>query len=144
MNGPTAAQTTVSRRLFAHESGADPQGDVHAAATRILSKLFTRLASLVGAGGARALYERSVKVTARDFASYARATPIAPDERPGDRIVAALRDAGEPRVEEATVALVSTLLTLLATLIGERLTAQVLRTAWPDFDVTAAKEETNR
>jgi hypothetical protein len=49
--------------------------------------------------------------------------------------------AQEPAAEETAAALFGTFLALLETFIGERLTTEVLRSAWPSFDETAPKEK---
>ena len=56
--------------------------------------------------------------------------------------VGCLREETPATIDEASAALWATLFALLSTLIGERLTLQVMRKAWPDLDVSAFEEET--
>jgi hypothetical protein len=50
--------------------------------------------------------------------------------------------AQDPAVAtESAAALFGNFFTLITTFIGERLTAQLLRSAWPNFDETAPTEK---
>ena len=136
MRRPTGAQIEAARRVFALEAheAARPD-DAALAAGRIYEKLFAALAPLVGAAGARALLARGVKLAAVDFLALTR---FATDPKSGDseRLVGCLRAERPAAIEQATVALCAATLSLLETLIGERLTANVVRSAWPAFDAT--------
>lgn len=117
-----------------------------AAAGRVQDKLFARLASVLGAGGARALFARSVRLAAGDHACLRNVDFDAkPTEGVAELLAAHLHQEDPAVALEGVEALCATLLALLMTLIGERLTFQVLRSAWPTFDVSAPpNEETHR
>ena len=141
MKRPNTAQIDIARRLFAHEAhGADSVEECTAAAERIHQKIFARLASLLGTAGTRALFARSVKLTAPDFPSL-RQFDSNSTQNTAEQLVACLREEPPAAIAETTVTLCATLLTLLTTLIGERLTFQVLRSAWPAFDANASEEK---
>lgn len=134
MRRSTDAQIEKARRVFALEAQqASTADECAAAAGRVHEKLFARLAMLIGAAGARALFARSVKLTAAEYPFLgtilfdASSTESAP-------LVTCLRGEAPAVVTAAMVALCANLLSLLETLIGERLTANVLRSAWPAFD----------
>jgi hypothetical protein len=145
MHRQTTAQIAIARRLCEDEAGAaEPSVEAHAAAAgRVHQKIFARLASLLGVAGARALYARSVKLTlpvfprliAVDFDS------ARPTEDPTEPLMTHLRGEPAAAAVETAVALCANLLALLTTLIGERLTLQVLRSAWPAFQLRDPMDE---
>ncbi len=143
MTKPNPAQLDLARRLFAEESrGASLAGERVATAERVMGKIFARLSSLVGSGGARALFARSVRLAAAEFPFLERvdfdgeATLAEPRLR--------LLDGETPaKVAASMEAVCATLIALLETLIGAGLTLQVIRAAWPGIDV-APGEETER
>jgi hypothetical protein len=144
MEKPDKAQFETARRLLAHEAqGVESVEERAAAVERVLEKVFARLSSLVGRAGARALFARSVKVTAIEILGLSTIDLAAQQaESPAAQIVSALRRETPTAVMETAMVLCATLLALLSTLIGARLTMQVLKKAWPGFDVSTPKEET--
>ncbi len=143
MKRPNAAQWETARRLFALETHKGESADERAeTARRVHEKLFARLAPLIGTAGTRALFARCVRLTAPDFPCVGGVDFDAePTASPAEKLVTCLRAEAPDRITEATVAVCATMLALLATLIGERLTSQVLKKAWPDFDMSNYKEE---
>lgn len=142
MRRPTAAQMEGARQLFALEAHkAATSEDYAAAAGRVHDKLFARLASLVSVEGARAIFTRSLKLAAIDFPCLGTVDRDARSTE-SKALVDCLRGQAPAAVIETAVALYATLLSLLETLIGARLTVSVLRTAWPAFGAT--KEETRQ
>ena len=143
---PTASQVDAARRLLARETdegdGAEARAD---AARRAYEKIVGHLGTLVGEAAARALFARSVKLTAPEFPALAK-IPLALEcaEALGDQLTACLRGQTPDAVTETVVALCATLLALLGTLIGERLTAKVLRDSWAAFPVSSPSKETTR
>jgi hypothetical protein len=125
----------LAARVFALEAqGAVSAEDCAAAAARVYQKLFVRLASLVGAAGARALFARSLKLTAIEFPFLGTVDHAKAGD--GEAFVRPMREETPAVVTEATVALCATLFSLLETLIGQRLTANVVGSAWPELDAT--------
>jgi hypothetical protein len=148
MKKPNTEQVRAARRLLAHEAqGMGSAEEQAAAAGRVHAKIFARLATLLGAGGARALYARSVRLTTGEHPCLQGVNFDAkqPTESVMGELTTCLRGEAPAVAVETAVALCAVLLALLTTLIGERLTFQVLRSAWPTFDVSdPTKEETNR
>jgi hypothetical protein len=136
MRRPTAPQIELARRLFALEApDAADAAECAAAAGRVHEKILSRLAVLIGASGARALFVRTLKLTAVERPSLGQIVFDAKSAG-SEPLVQCLRAEPPAVARETAVALYATLLSLLETLIGQRLTANVLRSAWPGFDAT--------
>jgi hypothetical protein len=99
-------------------------------------KLHAHLAPLVGDAGVQVLFVRSAKLTRGEFARLADCSIL-----DGATKLRECLHARDPAVatESATV-LFGTFFALITTFIGERLTTQVLRRAWPMLDETAPRE----
>jgi hypothetical protein len=126
----------LARRLLAYEAGSGQGADACATgAGRIYDKIPAGLVPLLGAAGVRALLERSVKLSRGelgwlDVSVVESATKLRDSLR-----------AQEPSVAPASVAvLFGTFFELLTTFIGARLTAEILRSAWPTIDEAVFKE----
>jgi hypothetical protein len=131
------AQLERARRLLAYEGGdAAGADDCAAAAGRVYDKLHAQLAPLLGSVGFQALLARSAKLARGELACLGEAATL----ESSTNLLECLR-AGDPAVVAETAAtLFGTFLALIATFIGERLTAQVLASAWPTIE-TAVPEE---
>jgi hypothetical protein len=129
INKPTLV--VLAGSLVAHERA---QGDVsdRIAATRTITKIFSELVPLIGSAGVLALFARSVldaKATSKTLGAIVITVDSIEAARAElDRCFAATPDA---EVVEAGTVLASSLLALLSTFIGERLTLQLLQNAWP-------------
>jgi hypothetical protein len=133
VNRASAAHREMARALLAHEgAGASSSADECAtAAGQLYDKIHARLAPLLGAAGVEALLARSARLTQDAFPCLAGAPLDATKLR--SRL-----QQQEPAVAmEAAVALFATFLALITTFIGDRLTSQVLRSAWPTADEMA-------
>ena len=125
---PTQAQLDCARRWLAHDASTDTDATPSAtAAGRVYDKLHAHLAPLVGVVGVDLLFTRSAKLVQGEFAS--------PLERS-----ATLRDRLQTIDPESAVKLFGTFFSLVTTFIGERLTTQILRRAWPTLDETTPPE----
>ena len=116
--------------------------DRAAAAGRVCEKIFGRLTPLVGKAASSALFARCMTLTAPAFPCLGKVHLSERAEDPGALLVLCLREENPATIDEASVALCACLLALLSTLIGPRLTLQVLRKAWPELDENAFEEET--
>ena len=135
MNRPSPATLARSRRLLAHEGAADSAYAWATAAGRVHDKLHAHLDPILGVAGVHALRVRSAKVAHAKFACIE---------------VAALGDSTKLReclqaqdvavAAAAAVALFANFFALITAFIGERLTSQVLRKAWPTFAATEPGE----
>jgi hypothetical protein len=126
-----------ARRLLAHEGAAgSADGDATTAAGRVYDKLQAHLAPLVGASGVQSLLVRSAKLAQGDFTGLAEVSLFEGSTKLRERLYA------HDSTIESAAALFATFLALLTTFIGERLTTQVLRSAWPMIEETPPTETT--
>ena len=129
--------------MLAHEQPGESPEARAAAAARVYEKLTVCLSPLVGATGVRALFARSIALTSAGF-PFLAAVSVEPPEAGVNTLRASLQGQTADAVLAGAAALFGAFLSLLATYVGERLTAQVLRTAWPElaetFPAGASKE----
>jgi hypothetical protein len=135
MPRPSPAQLERVRQLLAHEAAASSTNECAAAAGRIYDKLQAHLGPLLGAAGVQALLVRSAKLAHSDF-SFLEAGLL---EGP-TKLREVLQAQDTAIATESAAALFGIFFELLTTFIGERLTIQVLRSAWPMIDETASGE----
>jgi hypothetical protein len=142
MKGASAVQVERAKRLLASEGDAGASAEESAAAAeRVYEKLAAQLAPLLGAAGVQALFVRSAKLTRDQRASLAGLAPAIEGTTGGPAGLGAyLRTLEPPAAAEAAGILFGTFLDLIITFIGDRLTVQVLRGAWPAIDETAPRE----
>lgn len=121
--------------MLAHESAAVVgAGESATAAGRVYDKLLARLSPLVGDAGVQLLFMRSAKLMQGEFASLSDVSVFERSTKLRERL-----HADDPSIgTEAAAVFFGTFLALITTFIGERLTTQVLRSAWPTF--TEAEE----
>jgi len=137
MTNASAGERERAQRLLAYEGATDGSAEACAtAAGRVYDKLIAQLGPLLGTAGARALFARSAKLGRlesaglTDVAILESSTTFAEFFRTLDAAVAA----------SAAEAMFAGFLSLVTTFIGERLTLQALRRAWPTIEETAATE----
>ena len=121
----------IARWLLSHEAaaiGAEDSGTT--AAGRVYDKLVAHLAPLLGEAGVQLMLVRSARLA--EIPSVESSVSLRERLHAQDGAVAT----------ESTLALFGTFLTLLTTFVGERLTSQLLRTAWPTFEPTTPTEPT--
>ena len=134
---PDPAHVETARQLLAHEGvlGGGHQSAATAAGL-VYDKLCVHLSPLVGEAGVELLFVRSAKLARGDFAWLAEVSILDGATK--------LRDflhAQDPVLAtESAAALFGTFFSLITTFIGERLTAQVLRAAWPTIEKTAPRK----
>lgn len=127
-----------AKRLLAHE-GAAGSADERSmtAAGRVYDKLHTHLAPLLGDAGVELLFVRSAKLAQGDFAWLAEVSILE-----GSTKLRECLKAQEPAVAtDSAAALFGTFFALITAFIGERLTTQVLHSAWPTIDDMAPREK---
>ena len=125
----------VARRLLAHEGVVGGADGYAGAAGRVYEKLHAHLAPLVGPAGVQALLVRSVKLRHTEF-SFLEVAVL-----DSSTTLRECLQAQEPAVAiESAAALFGTFFALINTFIGERLTAQVLRSAWPTIEEASLRE----
>lgn len=124
--------------MLAHEGATGgAAARAQTAALRVYEKLYVQLAPLVGVAGVHLLFARSAKLAQGEFARFA---DFSADE--GATKLRERLQAQDPAVAtESAAALFGNFFTLITSLIGERLTARMLRSAWPTLDETAPREK---
>ena len=105
------------------------------AAGLVFDKLFARLAPLVGSAGVKALLARSAKLTGRHLGILEVS-----DVESSAALRARLSVQDHSVAMELSAALFGLFFTLIVTYIGQRLTTQVLRSAWPTLNDDADPE----
>jgi hypothetical protein len=134
------ASREAIRRTLASRAGAVPDGRAISEATLSTWRdVSAQLAPMIGAHGVDVLFDRSVQLTRARFPWLIMEEGNAAEAlaRLGARVA-----AQEPAVaEEGSYALFVTFTELLATLIGESLTEQLLGSVWAQ-SFTGAERET--
>lgn len=104
-------------------------------------RLASELISIIGEGGFQSLYARSIHLTS---AMYPWLTPVHPKPGTDARFAGLKKDLeGKDAVlaGEANITLLITFIDILTMLIGELLTASILRAAWGDDALDTAVKE---
>lgn len=139
----TEASTTQTERatlLLAHEGAAGSAAECAAAAGRVYDKLHAHLRPLLGSAGVQALLGRSVRLTQRQF-HFLEASVVESSRT----LCESLRVQDPAVAKEAAVVLFGNFLALMTTFLGERLTIQALRRAWPTIeDMSSNTEESKK
>lgn len=128
----TEASTTQTGRaalLLAHEGATGSAVECAAAAGRVYDKLHVHLRPLLGSAGVEALLGRSIKLTQRQF-HFLEASVV----ESSTTLCESLRVQDPAVAMEAAAVLFGTFLALMTTFVGERLTTQALRRAWPTIE----------
>jgi hypothetical protein len=132
----------VALREVARRAGPAAGAEaVAAAASRAYDDLARVVAQLIGQAGVDALTGRAVHLAQQHYPWLVHGREAEPPDGPFAQVIVCL-ERQEPAVaSEAAAAVFGTLAGLLVTFIGERLTMQLLRTAWPDAFSSASAEE---
>lgn len=138
MKPPSAAQMERARRLLALEhAAAGEDGRGSPAAGRVFEKLHAHMSPLVGVAGVDMLFVRSAKLAQGEFTGVVVGSFVE-----GAAILRGrLQAQGPALATDSAETLFATFFALLTTLIGERLTLQILRRAWPTLDEMTFGEE---
>jgi len=101
-------------------------------------RLARQLVAIVGDSGFESLYLRSLSLSSAAFPWLAGSSTVAPDSASRfDNLRASLEAQSAAQAREASKLLMLTFTDLLASLIGEPLTARILDSAWgPDTQAT--------
>jgi hypothetical protein len=140
MNGvPTLRQ--VAHQLMVHQLGTSrTSAKLALGALNVFGKLLSSLTPMLGEAGSVELFRRSLKLTEGTFPFFKEART---SERGGLLATAGvfLQNQKPDVAREASVALLTAYLELLASFIGHPLTWQLLQEAWPDL-LTSLSQET--
>ena len=131
MSRSDPAQIARVRRLLVLEGASgDGAQACAAAAGRVHDKLTAQLSPLLGAAGVQALFRRSATLVQGERPVLADVGTLESSTR-----LRELLGALEPDVARETAeALFGAFFALITTFIGERLTTQALRGAWPTIE----------
>lgn len=135
-------QTTVhSRRQIIEAALARHPEAVVQASIRLWERLVPELVSIIGEGGFKPLYARSVRLACAQYPWLAPAAAAAPGEARFAQFQALLQAQDQTQALQGSVALFNIFLDLLASLIGEVLTTHLLSSAWSQgTSATPAKD----
>lgn len=131
MKRPSAAELETAKRLLMHERGDDEHPANSSA--RAYKKLHDRLAPLIGSAGFRALFFRGQKTASLAGFTFLESGAAGPEADLGKQLHDNLHGREPVEAAEAATVVFATFFGLLTTFIGDRLTRQVLRGAWPDI-----------
>jgi len=135
---PSASQVDRARQLLASEGDCSTGPEACAAAAGgVYDKLDAQLTPLLGRAGVQALFARSAKLARIERASVAEVASALADST---KLSAWLQSLDPAAVTDVAATLFATFLALITTFIGDRLTVQILRTAWPAIEETAPRE----
>lgn len=124
----------IVRRLLDHEAGGAGDAESLAAAVdRACRKLSDELVTLVGRGGASALFGRAVSLAKREFPSLAEVRPQPDAPLSFDALRESLRGLGPAEAEPASTSVLANLLGLLVNLLGEDLGLRPVTSVWPNL-----------
>lgn len=108
---------------------------------QLWEQLAAELISIIGEGGFQSLYARSLHLTSATYPWIVPGQPWQSGESRFAGLQKSLEGRDAAQASEAGIALLTTFVDILATLIGELLTTNMLRSAWGDDALdTAAKE----
>ena len=125
----------IAARLLAHEAGGEPgtSETLATAAQRLLDRLSTRLAEVIGPVGVQAIFLRAVKLRQAEFAFLEERIALHTEgDNLAESLGASLRGRDPDSIREVSVILFATFTGLLAALIGDRLSMSLLQQIWPD------------
>lgn len=121
----------AARRLLEGPSTAGDGGELVAAgASRVCKELVEFMSKFLGEAGASALFSRSLVLARREHA-WLPGAPALGDESSWARLRAAM-EANESAANDASIALVSAFIRLIATFVGARLAFQILHQHRPE------------
>ncbi len=133
----------VFRRMLAREAGPGASAPAIAAAARRLCEHFAEhLTPLIGDAGVRAICARSLHLGQRNVPGGAAVPAFDQGDTPFVLLERSLEHQEPAAATEAAVAVLAAAGELLASFIGEGLTARLLRETWPDDFAGDTTEET--
>jgi hypothetical protein len=140
------AQTDLVARLLAFEMRSAVTSEERAdAAARLFDKTFAVLSPVIGGAGVEAIFERSVRLTRRDFPclDLVRSTQAGKPVDPRQCLVPCQQWNERVQYESVATALYAQFFALMGTLIGEALAARLILTAWPGMTEPSGQEKGN-
>lgn len=128
--------------MLAHQAGANASAEAYAAAAfRAYDDLARVSTQLIGQSGVDALTGRALHLAQKEYPWLVHRREPEQAEGPFAQIIVCLKRQDAAIALEAAAAVFGTLAGLLVTFIGEPLTMQLLRKAWPDAFSADLEEE---
>ena len=118
-----------------------PTEKITNAAINLWEQMATQIISTVGIGGFNSLYARSVYIAQSTFPWLRDGSPSSETDRRFAELKTSLDGQTPAIAREANCQLLITFTDILASLIGEHLTASILRSAWGDDASDRADKE---
>jgi hypothetical protein len=138
----SAALRQLAANMLAHHAGPAADADALAvAASRAYDDLARTSAQLIGQAGVEALTGRAVCLAQQEYAWLLHGHEPEQQQGPFAQVVACLKRQDPNVASQTAEAVLATLTALLVTFIGEALTTQLLRKAWPDAFAAASAQE---
>ncbi|WP_029526056.1 hypothetical protein [Polaromonas glacialis] len=108
---------------------------------RLWRQLAPELISIIGEGGFKPLYARSIRLASRQYPWMAHDAAKPADQEGFAELQACLQAQDAALARQASLVLFTIFLDVLASLIGEELTSHLLHSAWPkETSETPAKD----
>lgn len=104
-------------------------------------QLATELVSIIGEVGFQSLYSRSLHLTSKTFPWLLLDLPSQGIDSRFASLKTRLEGQDSKTASEASIALLSTFIDILGSLIGELLTTSILRSAWGDDALDSTVQE---
>jgi hypothetical protein len=132
------------RRLLEVESrsAVGTSAERAALAKRLYEKLARHVSRAVGEAGLDALFTRSIKLTKPAFSCLRNLETTGPAQRVLSQFFEHLEKQEPAMIPTIIEALMLNFVSMLATFIGQGLTWQLLRNAWPELPREAPSEKT--
>jgi hypothetical protein len=141
----SAAMRPLAIQLLAKRAAGKPDAKALAAAARTAYDDLARVSvPLIGKAGVDALAGRACHLAAREHPCLVEPPTSVPPSDPFARVVACLERQDPAVAANAAAAVFAMLAGLLVTFIGEPLTMQLLRQAWPDALSDASSRSDDR
>jgi hypothetical protein len=142
MTVPDPSLQRLALNVLAHHAGPTASAEaLSAAACRAYDDLARVSAQVIGQAGIDSLTGRALHLAQREYPWLVHRREPEQPEGPFAQVIVCLKRQDPAVAFEAAGAVFATLAGLLITFIGESLTSQLLRKAWPDaFSAGSAKE----
>lgn len=140
-DGRDSDVTELARRVMTHEVGEiqDSEG-LASSVVAAHAKFLTNVSSLVGVMGSTALLRRSLMLTHAAFPFHTQVLEDGENDLL-NAVGACWRQQAPDLIVEASVALLTAYLELLASFIGGQLTRHIVLSTWPELLTSPSVEE---
>jgi hypothetical protein len=124
------ATDEAPRRQLIQSAMANRIGEVPEIALQLWQPLLSQLISIIGEGGFSSLYDRSLHLTRATFPWLAAGEPLRSIDSRFSELKVNLAGQGSTEANKASHMLILTFTDILASLVGEPLTIDILGSAW--------------